>query len=131
MSEIRIPESHRDLLDAAIPAALATVGAAGYPQVTAIWVIRDGDTVVSSLAGARQKLKNLRAHPQATIFVLDPTNPYRTLEIRGDVTIEPDPDLITLTRVLEAYGTDLQSFDGLLEDRNTVTLRPGRVVTTG
>jgi hypothetical protein len=33
--------------------------------------------------------------------------------------------------VLSAYGTDLASFDGPLERRVTVTLRPTRVVTLG
>ena len=126
-----IPPSHRDLLDAPIPVALATVGPTGHPQVTAVWVVRDGDEVVSSLPGVRQKLKNLRARPQATVFVIDPADPYRTLEVRGDVTIAPDPGLDTLRRVLAAYGTDLASFSGPLEDRLTVTLHPTRVVAHG
>jgi PPOX class probable F420-dependent enzyme len=126
-----IPASHRDLLEAPIPVALATVGRSGHPQVTAIWVIVDGDTVVTSLAGVRQKLKNLQARPQATIFVIDPSNPYRTLEIRGDVMIEPDPDLATLKQVLSAYGADLASFPGPLEDRTTVILHPTHIVTQG
>ena len=91
----------------------------------------DGDAIITSLAGVRQKLKNLAARPQATIFVIDPANPYRTLEVRGDVTIEPDPELVTLKRVLAAYGTDLDSFPGPLEDRTTVTLHPTRVVING
>jgi PPOX class probable F420-dependent enzyme len=126
-----IPTTHRDLLEAPIPVALATIGPTGHPQVTAIWVILDGDTVVTSLTEARQKLKNLRACPQATLFVIDPRNPYRTLEVRADVTIEPDPELSTLERVLDAYNTDLASFAGPTEDRVAVTLRPTRVVAQG
>jgi PPOX class probable F420-dependent enzyme len=131
MSETTIPASHRDLLETPIPVTLATVGPGGYPQVTAIWVVLDGDHIVTSLAGVRQKLKNLREHPQATVFALDPTNPYRTLEVRGDVTIEDDPDLVTLKKVLAAYGTDLDSFQAPLDGRTTVTLRPTRIVAIG
>jgi PPOX class probable F420-dependent enzyme len=131
MADAKIPPSHRDLLEAPIPVALATLGPTGYPQVTAIWAFVEGDMVVTSLAGVRQKLKNLRAHPHATVFVIDPANPYRTLEVRGDVTIEPDPELVTLARVLGAYGMDLASFPGPLEDRTTVTLHPTRVVPQG
>lgn len=131
MPEATIPASHRDLLEQPIPVALATVGATGHPQVTYIWAVLDGDVVVTSLAGVRQKLKNLRARPRATVFVGDPGNPYRTLEVRGDVTIEPDPDLSTLKAVLAAYGSDLESFGGPLEGRVTVTLRPTRVVAQG
>jgi PPOX class probable F420-dependent enzyme len=110
---------------------LATLGPTGYPQVTAIWAILEGDQIVTSLAGVRQKLKNLVAHPQATVFTIDPTNPYRTLEVRGDVTIEPDPGLATLGKVLAAYGADLDSFSGPLDGRVTVTLQPVRVVALG
>jgi PPOX class probable F420-dependent enzyme len=126
-----IPLSHRDLLQTPIPVALATVGPTGHPQVTAIWAVLDENVVVTSLAGVRQKLKNLVARPLATVFVVDPTNPYRTLEIRGDVTVEPDPELATLVKVLTAYGTDLASFSGPLEGRTTVTVHPTHVVALG
>jgi len=131
MPDVAIPASHRDLLDTPIPVTLATVGPTGHPQVTAVWVILDGDTVVTSLTTSRQKLKNLVARPEATVFVIDPANPYRTLEVRADVTIEPDPELVTLKKVLAAYGTDLASFPGPLDGRTTVTLRPVRVVVNG
>ncbi len=126
-----IPPSHRDLFQPPAPVTLATIGPTGYPQLTAIWAVLDQDLVVTSLAGVRQKLKNLAAHPRATVFAVDPANPFRTLEIRGDVTIEPDPGLTTLSRVLAAYGTDLREFSGPLDGRVTVTLRPLRVVTLG
>jgi PPOX class probable F420-dependent enzyme len=131
MSDPTIPASHRDLLAEPIPVSLATIGPTGHPQVTAIWAVLRGDTVVTSLAAVRQKLKNLQAVPQATVFVIDPANPYRTLEVRGDVTIQPDPELATLQEVLTAYGTDLDSFPGPLEGRTTVTLHPTRVVAQG
>ena len=131
MASAQIPSSHLDLLEAPIPVSIATVGPTGHPQVTAIWALVEGGNVVTSLAGVRQKLKNLEARPQGTVFVIDPQNPYRTLEVRGDVTIEPDPELATLKRVLAAYGTDLESFPGPLEDRTTVTLHPTHVVALG
>jgi PPOX class probable F420-dependent enzyme len=131
MTNNLIPPSHRDLLTSQAPVALATLGPTGYPQVTAIWVVLDGDVIVTSLAGVRQKLRNLIAHPQATVFAVDPANQFRTLEVRGDVTIEPDPELKTLQRVLADYGTDLASFGGPIEDRVTVTLHPARVVAVG
>jgi PPOX class probable F420-dependent enzyme len=131
MASAQIPSSHLDLLEAPIPVSLATIGPTGHPQVTAIWAFVEGGNVVTSLAGVRQKLKNLEARPQASIFVIDPDNDYRTLEVRGNVTIEPDPELTTLQRVLAAYGTDLESFPGPLEDRATVTLHPTHVVALG
>jgi PPOX class probable F420-dependent enzyme len=126
-----IPTSHRDLLESPIPVTLATLSPTGHPQLTAVWVVLEGDGLVTSLAGIRQKLKNLTARPQATVFVIDPSNPYRTLEVRCDVTIEPDPDLGTLSKVLRAYGTDLASFEAPLEGRVAVMLHPSHVVALG
>jgi len=65
------------------------------------------------------------------VFAIDPANPYRTLEVRGDVTIDPDPEFDTLKKVLSAYGADLDSFGGPLEGRVTITVRPTRVVALG
>jgi PPOX class probable F420-dependent enzyme len=131
MTDHLIPASHRDLFAPPAPVTLATVGPTGYPQVSAIWVVLEGDLIVTSLAAVRQKLKNLTARPKATVFVIDPANPYRTLEVRADVTIEPDPEFVTLKKVLAAYGTDLDSFSGSLEGRTTITLRPTRVIALG
>lgn len=126
-----IPASHRDLLDAPIPVTLATVGPTGHPQLTAVWALLDDEVIMTSLAGVRQKLKNLAAQPQATVFVIDPSNPFRTLEVRCDVTIAPDPDLEFLKKLLAAYGTDLASFQAPLEGRVAVELRPIHVVAIG
>jgi uncharacterized protein (DUF427 family) len=62
-----------------------------------------------------------------------PSGDVRTdlLEIRGNVTIEPDPALATLVKVLTAYETDLASFRGPLDGRTTVTLHPTHVVAHG
>src|SRR5580698_4689605 len=107
-----ISPSHRDLLEKPHTAALATVGADGQPQVTAIWAMLDGDHVRTSLTKSRQKYKNLVAHPQVTLFVIDPENPFRTLEVRATAEVTEDPDLVFLQRLLALYGSDLESFQG-------------------
>ncbi len=131
MSPEKIPSSHLDLLEQPIPVTLATLSPTGHPQLTAVWLVLEGEVLVTSLAGVRQKLKNMIARPQATVFVIDPRNPFRTLEVRCDVTIEPDPELTTLSKVLRAYGTDLQSFEAPLEGRVAVVLHPVHVVALG
>ena len=131
MPHSAIPTSHRDLLETPGVVALATVGPTGHPQVTAIWALLEDELIVTSLTGTRQKVKNLLLRPQATLFVIDPANPFRTLEVRGDVSIEPDPQLQTLQKVLKAYGQDLTSFSGSLQERQTVVLHPTHVVAHG
>ncbi len=126
-----IPESHHDLAEAPLVASLSTVGADGTPQVTAIWFVLDGDTVKTSLVTARQKYKNVVAHPQATLFIIDPQNPFRTLEIRGVVEVGEDPGLELFERVVRHYGQDPKTFPAPREGRVAVTLRPTRVVAQG
>ena len=57
MTTEAIPASHRDLLESPIPVTLATLSPTGHPQLTAVWVVLEGNNLVTSLAGIRQKLK--------------------------------------------------------------------------
>ena len=122
-----VPESHRDLLDAEV-ATLSTIGSDGYPQVSAVWFLLDDDGKLKlSLNTARQKTRNLRQRPQCTLFILDPENAYRYLEIRGRALIEPDDDFAFAGEVGGKYGTDLRTRDQPGETRVAVTLEPVRV----
>ncbi len=81
----KIPESHFDLLDGPVVVLLATVMPDGSPQVTPVWCSRQGNQVWVNTAVGRVKDRNLRERPFATVAVLDPQNPYRWLEVRGQV----------------------------------------------
>ena len=64
-----IPDSHLDLARAPI-ATLATVGADGRPQLSAVWFLYEAGKVRISLNATRQMTKNLTANPAVTLFVL-------------------------------------------------------------
>jgi PPOX class probable F420-dependent enzyme len=124
-----LPESHRDLLRTTV-ATLATVGASGFPQVSAIWFLYDDDgTIRLSLNTARQKVKNLQANPLCTLFIMDPASPQRTLEIRARAEIRPDPDYAFADTLGKKYGgADLRTRDKPGETRVAIALHPTRVV---
>jgi PPOX class probable F420-dependent enzyme len=126
------PESHQDLLKADV-AILATIGHDGYPQVTALWFLFDDDaTIKLSLNTTRQKVKNLQAHPECTFFILDTTNPYRTLEVRARAQITPDLEYEFANKLAAKYGgVDLSANDGPGETRVVVSLQPIKVNTWG
>jgi PPOX class probable F420-dependent enzyme len=128
MANTTVPESHRDLLQTNV-AMLSTVGADGYPQTTALWFLAENDgTVKISLNRTRQKTKNLERNPKVTFFVLDPKNPMRTLEIRAEAEVSPDPDYAFADRVGRKYGgANLRQMDGPGQSRVVVTLRPVKV----
>jgi PPOX class probable F420-dependent enzyme len=126
-----IPDSHRDLIDSPHIATLSTVGTDGAPQVTALWFLADGHTVATSLVTDRQKYKNVVAHPKATLFIIDPANPFRTLEVRAEASIEEDPDLALFDRVVRHYGQDPEHFPAPRDNRIVLRLTPTRVVAQG
>lgn len=127
-----IPATHHDLLKANV-ATLATIGPDGFPQVTALWFLLDEDGVLKlSLNNTRQKVKNLQAHPECTLFVLDTANPYRTLELRCHATLTPDPDYAFARKLGAKYGgADVSANDGPGESRFVVSLQPVKVNTWG
>jgi PPOX class probable F420-dependent enzyme len=108
---------------------LATQGADGHPQVTAVGFLLDDDGLIKlSLNTSRQKTKNLARHPACTLFVLDRANPYRTLEIRAIAEISPDDDYIFADKLGAKYGgMDLRRMDRPGQRRMVVTLRPTKV----
>lgn len=80
-----IPESHVDLFKKKAFAHLATLMPSGQPQVTPVWVDYDGRHVLINTAEGRQKDKNLQRDRRVALSILDPDNPYKYLEVRGEV----------------------------------------------
>jgi PPOX class probable F420-dependent enzyme len=121
-----IPDEAKDLLQARF-ATLATIDPDGRPQLSEVWFLAEGDTVKISLNTERQKVANLRKTPFINVFILDPANPLRYLEVRGDAELADDPDYAFAAKVGEKYGTDLRGFDPPGSSRVVVTVRPTRV----
>ena len=125
------PRSHQDLLNAEI-AILVTLGRTAYPQVTAVWFLLDDDGVLKlSLKTTRQKVKNLQEHRECTLFIIDRTNPERTLEVRANAEISPDADYAFADKIGMKYGVDIRKKDRAEESRAVVTLRPVKINTHG
>ena len=126
-----LPTSHHDLLQNDV-AVLATIAPDGHPQVTGIWFLADDEgTVRLSLNTIRKKVRNLQQHPECTLFLIDRTNPYRTLEIRARAEIQPDPDYAFADKVGAKYHADLRQRDRPGESRVVVTLHPVKYNTYG
>jgi PPOX class probable F420-dependent enzyme len=126
-----LPTSHHDLLQNDV-AVLATIAPDGHPQVTGIWFLADDEgTVRLSLNTTRKKVRNLQQHPECTLFLMDRTNPYRTLEIRARAEIQPDPDYAFADKVGAKYHADLRQRDKPGERRVVVTLHPVKYNTYG
>ena len=127
-----VPASHRAIIAHNQTVILATINPDGSPQVSAMWFVVDDDgTIWLSLNSARQKLKNLRRDPRCTLFFADPASPYRTVEIRAHVDVQPDPDYDLAGKVSAKYGADLHNMDKPGQTRFAVRVEPLKVNTYG
>lgn len=126
-----IPASHADIIDKNQILILSTNNSSGYPQTTALWFLNEGGTIRASLNSSRQKTKNLTADPKVTLFFVDPENPYRTLEIRANASVEADPDYAFADKVGAKYNANMRQMDQPGESRVVVTFEPVKVNTFG
>jgi PPOX class probable F420-dependent enzyme len=119
------PASHLDLLEALGFPAFATIAPSGHPQVTRVAFLLDDDGDIKiSLNATRKKVRNLRNEPRCSLFLIDPENAFRSLEIRADATILPDPDKAFAATAGAKYGSDFTQHDLPGEERVIVVLRP-------
>lgn len=121
---VSIPDSHADLVKGTV--SIATQNPDGYPQVTAVVaVLQDDGKLHTSVNTARQKYRNLVATPKATVFAIDPANPYRTIEVRADAELIADPGK-EWSKGFLGDAVDIDAIDGSA-DRFHVVLTPTKV----
>jgi PPOX class probable F420-dependent enzyme len=79
-----IPEAAFPLFDGTNFAHVATVMEDGSPQVSPVWVARDGDqAVVFNTAKGRVKHRNIERNPHIALSVHDQDDPYTYVQVRG------------------------------------------------
>ncbi len=66
-------------------ASFATLMKDGSPQVSPVWISRDGDVVLVNTSVGRVKERNVLRDPRVAICVFDMENPYRKMLLRGRV----------------------------------------------
>lgn len=127
-----LSEDLKKLLDEPVFVDLATIQPDGSPQVSPVWVKRDGDDVLISTTVGRRKEQNLRRDPRATVLVQPADAPYTYAEIRGSasLTTEGGPELIDeLSR--KYTGKPYAEFNPASADDNervVVRITPRKVV---
>jgi PPOX class probable F420-dependent enzyme len=84
------------LLDRPVFIVVGTLQPDGSPQLSPVWVKRDGDHILFSTTVDRRKKQNLERDPRVSVVVMDPDSPYEYAEIRGtaELTTEGARELI-------------------------------------
>jgi len=87
-----LPPELRDLIDSGPLAHLSTINADGSPQVSVIWIERDGDELLSGHMQKYAKLRNIERDPRVVLSFTAPRDPSAFLNpyavLRAHATIE-------------------------------------------
>ena len=131
--KIRIPEGYEDILESTALAHVATIGPHGEPQCNPVWFDWDGEHVKFSQTKTRQKYQNLNRDRRIALSIVDPENPYRYLEIRGEVVrIEEDPNINFISAMAKKYlGLDKYPYHQPGDERVVVFVRPEHTTQMG
>ncbi|MFB4283427.1 MULTISPECIES: PPOX class F420-dependent oxidoreductase [unclassified Nonomuraea] len=125
-----LTEDVRKLLDAPNYATVTSINPDGGPQSSVVWVRTDGDDVIFSTVKGRRKPRNFERDPRASLLVIDPADPYRYVEVRGRVTVTPDPEGALIDELSQKYrGLPWEDKPGV--ERLIVRISPDRVFLRG
>ena len=66
-------------------AALTSLLPNGHPQTQVMWVDADDQRLLINTEVHRQKFRNVERDPRVTVMIWDKEDPYRFVEVRGEV----------------------------------------------
>lgn len=104
---VPLSDGAKRILDKKNFAHVATIMPDGSPQVSPVWVYRDGDHVLISTGLARQKTYNLKRDNRVALSISDLDQPFPPLQIRGRVV-----ELITGEPAVEGFVEVTKKYTG-------------------
>ncbi|WP_275463468.1 PPOX class F420-dependent oxidoreductase [Streptomyces noursei] len=122
----------KELLDSPVFVTVGTVQPDGSPQLSPVWVKRDGNDLLISTTVGRRKELNLRRDPRVSVILQPFDAPYTYAEIRGEasLTTEGGQELIDELS-LKYTGKPYAEFNPTAVDDNqrvVVRITPRKVV---
>jgi PPOX class probable F420-dependent enzyme len=106
-------------------AHVATVDEDGTPHVTPVWVDTDGEHILFNTAKGRVKYNNMVRNPAVAVSVVDKTDDYRTLWVKGTVELVEEGADDHIDRLAKKYlGKDRYPFRNPTEQRVIVRIKP-------
>ena len=125
---VTFEETTREFLDRKNFAVLTTLDRQGSPQSSVIWYKLEGDSILFTTLDGRQKARNLQRDPRVSLLVLDKDDAYRTIEIRGNVEIRPDPERLLSKELTRSYLGQDPPKDPDGQSRLIVRIVPEKVI---
>jgi len=104
-----IPQDLLPLLEQPNYAYLGTIRPDNTVQVNPMWFQFDGETLRFTHTTKRAKYRNLMHNPSMSLAIIDPTNPFHYLEVRGKlIEVIPDPEGEFYVVLGKRYGNAAQ-----------------------
>jgi PPOX class probable F420-dependent enzyme len=108
-------------------AHVATVDADGTPHVTPVWVDTDGEHILFNTVKGRVKYDNMVRNPAVAMSVVDKSDDYRTLWVKGTVELIEEGADEHIDRLAKKYiGADRYPWHKPTEQRIIVQITPTR-----
>ncbi len=126
-----LSEKAKRLLKGKNFAFVATLNKDGSTQLTPTWVDTDGENVLVNTALGRQKTVNIARDPRVTVGVLDQSNPYEYVSIRGKVAKQvrgKEADAHIDKLALKYTGATKYRRSAPDEKRVILVIRPSKVI---
>ncbi|MGW1224230.1 PPOX class F420-dependent oxidoreductase [Streptomyces sp. NPDC001478] len=127
-----LSEELKALLDSPVFVTVATIQPDGSPQVSPVWVKRDGEDVLISTTTGRRKERNLARDPRVSVVVQPFDAPYTYAEIRGTATLTTEGGQALIDELSLKYtGKPYAEFNPSADDdapRVVVRITPRKVV---
>ncbi|MGD3110078.1 PPOX class F420-dependent oxidoreductase [Streptomyces sp. YGL11-2] len=127
-----LSDALKNLLDSPVFVTVGTVQPDGSPQLSPVWVKRDGDDLLFSTTVGRRKERNLRRDPRVSVVLQPFDAPYTYAEIRGEATLTTEGGQQLIDELSRKYtGKSYAEFNpaGVDDDeRVVVRITPRKVI---
>jgi PPOX class probable F420-dependent enzyme len=122
MSDTDLTADDLALIDEPHVGLVATLMADGTPQITPVWVDRDGGSLRFNTARGRVKANNIERDPHVAVLVIDEADPYRWVSIRGTAELIDDGADEHIDALAKKY-TGADSFKGRTPGQRRVMVK--------
>ena len=131
---LKFPQNILDFLKEPNFMALGTIRKDGSVQMTIVWFEYENGAFRISTTTPRIKYKNIARNPNVTMLIYDRGNPYRYLQIQGnvsDITKEGSYDFIDKLSGRYTGNAKYKNDPERKEDRVIISIEPIRYSSVG
>ncbi|CAD6010489.1 PPOX class F420-dependent oxidoreductase [Agreia sp. COWG] len=128
-----LPDDLLELLRKPSPCFISTIMADGSPQVTETWVDTDGEHVIINTVVGYLKVRNVERDPRVAVAIQDPENPFRYIQVRGEViSMTTEGGTESIEALSQKYtGQPYPWYGGREQQRIILTIKANRISSQG